>query len=140
MLSGGKPQPSETIVPTPAAYAPYEFFPKYYIYGYCDPWPSRQEMGRILQAYGLEVVVGDWSVKVTIDGRHFDFKVYGGDIGDPEVDADDYDLQRLLADAARVSQALVAADVSHRFEAREKGDGDLVGCVHYRMPEALDWY
>ncbi|MGO4261589.1 hypothetical protein [Lysobacter sp. TAB13] len=117
---------------------PREPFPNYYLYAYCDPWPSKQDMLRILQADGLEVEERPYAVQAWIDGRRFRFQLYGGDIDDPELDADDHDLQRLLTHAGLVSAALTAAGVRHRFEAWEKGDGGLVGCVHHRMPEAVD--
>ncbi|MEH6417069.1 hypothetical protein [Pseudomonas sp. CGJS7] len=126
------------VAAAPRAIAPRKPFPAYFVQGYCDPWPSKQDMRRLLSAHGLEVTEGDYALNVWIEGRRFRFQLYGGDIGEPEVEADDHDWRRLLADAEHVSAALTAAGLSHRFEVWEKGDGNEVGSVHHRMPEAPD--
>ncbi|WP_394539826.1 hypothetical protein PRJ39_04275 [Lysobacter enzymogenes] len=122
----------------PVETATHEPFPNYYVYAYCDPWPSKQRMLEILRAHGLEVEERHYAVQAWIDGRAFAFEVYGGDLGDPEAEADDHDLARLTDHARRISAALAAAGVRHRLEILEKSDDTLMACVHHGMPRSPD--
>ncbi|MGO4781484.1 hypothetical protein AB4084_38955, partial [Lysobacter sp. 2RAB21] len=56
--SGRRLPSAESSVPEPR-----EPFPNYYLYAYCDPWPSKQDMLRILQADGLEVEERPYAVQ-----------------------------------------------------------------------------
>lgn len=125
-------------VQSPSPSPPREPFPNYFVYAYCDPWPHKQEMLRILSEHGLEVEERAYAVQAWIDGRAFAFEVYGGDIGEPEAEASDYDLQRLSDHTMQVSAALAAAGVRHRLEILDDGGETLVGCFHHRMPHSPD--
>lgn len=131
------------IAPAASAAAPpaeplREPFPKYYVHAWCDPWPDKQEMLRILAAHGLQTHERAYAVEAVIDGRAFAFEVYGGDIGEPEAEASDHDLSRLTDHAAQVSAALAAAGVRHRLEILEHPEGEPVASVHHRMPRSPD--
>jgi len=102
------------------------------IAGQLSQWPSKAEMAHILQSFGLEVSVGTYSIRIK-DCDHFVFREYGGDLGDPSIDADAETLERMLVDAGRVSQALAAADLRHRFEIYDDAD-ETVGYLHHLWP------
>lgn len=61
---------------------------------------------------------------------------YGGDFGAPCFDADADTLARMLDDSRRVSAALTAEDIRHRFELYNDGD-ELVGYLHHNWPQLL---
>ena len=67
--------------------------------------------------------------------EHFVLQEYGGDFGDPSFDADAESLTVMLNDARRVSSALTAAEVRHRFELYKDGN-ELVGYLHHRWPQS----
>jgi hypothetical protein len=50
-------------------------------------WPSKEGMADILGAAGFAVTVGRYSIRVEGHSR-FKFQEYGGDLGDPVIDAD----------------------------------------------------
>ena len=123
---------------SPPAPQPREPFPNYFVYAWCDPWPSKQDMLGLLRAHGLAVEERAYAVQARIDGRAFAFEVYGGDIGDPQADACDHDLRRLSDHTAQVSAALTAAGVRHRLEILDDGGDTLAGCFHNGMPDSPD--
>jgi hypothetical protein len=90
-------------------------------------------MAALLQAAGLAVTVGRYSIRV--HGRcNFNFQEYGGDLSDPVIDADAESLPDLLATAQLVSRALAQAGIVHRFELYDDDDDDLSGYLHYGWP------
>ncbi len=103
------------------------------LYGKLDKWPSKTEMARMLEAAGFSVYVGRYSIRLK-DCEHFVFQEYGGDLGDPQFDADASTLERMLNDGGRVSAALASADIRHRFELYNESD-EMVGYLHHRWPQ-----
>src|SRR5437667_12681139 len=85
------------------------------IRGQLRHWPTKERMGEILRGAGLRVTVGKYSVRID-DCSHFVFQDYGGDLGDPIIDADADSAAEMLRDSARISEALTGAGVVHRFE------------------------
>lgn len=76
--------------------------------------------------------VGRYSIRLE-DCEHFVFQEYGGDFGDPQIDADASTLEKMTADAERVSAALASEDIRHRFEIYDNNDA-MVGYIHHRWP------
>lgn len=104
-----------------------------WIAGRLKKWPSKAGMAAILRAAGLTVAVGTYSVHV-VGGSRFIFQEYGGDLGDPVIDADSESVSGLLATATLVSEALGCAQVVHRFELYDDDSDALVGSLHYGWP------
>ena len=100
--------------------------------GELDQWPSKPEMAAVLRAARLSITVGRYSIRIE-DCDHFVFQGYGGDLGDPSVDADADSLERMLHDGGRVSEALSDAGIRHRFELYDD-DERLVGYLHHNWP------
>jgi hypothetical protein len=101
--------------------------------GELESWPSKEGMAAILRSAGLEVTVGMYSVRV--EGHsHFKFQEYGGDLGDPVIDADAETVAELLATARLVSEALSRAGVVHRFELYDDYNDRLAGYLHHGWP------
>jgi hypothetical protein len=61
------------------------------------------------------------------------FQQYGGDLGDPTVDADADTVEELMLAARMVSDALALAGVRHRFEIYNDTN-ELCGYLHYQWP------
>ena len=101
--------------------------------GQIDGWPSKSEMASILCAAGLNLHIGTYSIRIT-DCQHFAIQEYGADLGDPVFDADADSLSQMLADAAKVSGAMIAANLRHRFELYGD-DNELVGYFHCKWPQ-----
>jgi hypothetical protein len=60
------------------------------------------------------------------------FQQYGGDLGDPTVDADADTVEELMREGRMVSDALALAGVRHRFEIYN--DNELCGYLHHQWP------
>ena len=102
------------------------------IAGDLDQWPSKEHMARILRAAGLQVTVGTYSIRVQ-DCSHFVFQEYGGDLGDPTIDADADSPEEMLREGKLVSDALARARIRHRFGIYSQGD-EMVAYLHYNWP------
>jgi hypothetical protein len=100
--------------------------------GELAPWPSRDALAELLRAAGLQVTVGQHSLRVA-DCAHFVFQDFGRPDGDPTVDADAPDLNAMLQDAGRVSTALAKPGIRHRFELYDEA-GQLVAYLHHGWP------
>jgi hypothetical protein len=96
-------------------------------------------MVRILEDAGLKVGVGAYSIRV-LDCEHFVFQEYGGDLGNPSVDADADTVEGMLRDARIVSDALSHAGARHRLAIYDELD-ELHGYFHCQWPmkEASDF-
>ena len=103
------------------------------LYGQLERWPSKTEMARLTEAAGFTVYVGRYSIRLQ-DCEHFAFQEYGGDLGDPQFDADASTLEKMLEDGGRVSAAFVEADIRHRFKIYNDND-EMVGYLHHRWPQ-----
>ena len=106
------------------------------LYGQLESWPSMADMVRLFETAGLSVEVGQYSIRVR-DCGHFVIQEYGGDLGDPVFDADASTPERMIEDGGRVSAALAAANLRHRFEVYDNDDR-LVGFLHYQWPQESD--
>ena len=103
------------------------------ICGECDPWPTKEGMASLLNASGIQANFGAYSVRL-LECCGITFECYGGDLGNPQIQAHPASAEELINAANRVSRALSAAGVRHRFEiynATEK----LVGYVHHKWPQ-----
>ncbi len=89
-------------------------------------------MAAILCAAGLRVHVGRYSIRVQ-DCSHFVFQEYGGDLGDPTVNADANTVEDMVREGGLVSDALAPAGVRHRFEIYNDRD-ELSGYLHFEWP------
>jgi hypothetical protein len=89
-------------------------------------------MAAILRAGGLRVGVGRYSIRVE-DCSHFVFQEYGGDLGDPAIDADADTAADMIQDGGLVSDVLSRAGIKHRFEIYDECD-TLVGYLHHQWP------
>ena len=96
-------------------------------------WPTKERMGEVLRAAGLRVTVGVYSVRID-DCSHFVFQEYGGDLGEPVIDADADSVADMLRDAERVSSALALAGLVHSFEVYDEHDS-VVGYFHHGWPQ-----
>ena len=101
--------------------------------GQLATWPSKDDLARVLQSAGLHIYVGRYSIRVE-DCEHFSFEQYGGDLGDPVIDADAETVESLVRDSRLVSSALAAADLRHRFEVYDDND-NIAAYFHHRWPD-----
>jgi hypothetical protein len=95
-------------------------------------WPTKDGMAAILHDAGLRVHVGRYSVRIQ-DCSHFVFQEYGGDLGEPTIDADADTVEELMREGRLVSDALACAGVRHRFEIYNDKN-ELCGYLHYQWP------
>jgi hypothetical protein len=107
-----------------------------HIAGQLAVWPPKEQMATILCDGGLRIQVGRYSVRVE-DCSHFVFQEYGGDLGDPSIDADADTVGEMMREGRLVSDALARAGVKHRFEIYDDSD-KLAGYLHYDWPPEKD--
>jgi hypothetical protein len=100
--------------------------------GQLATWPTKERLTAILGAAGLQVNVGRYSVRVEACS-HFVFQEYGGDLGDPVIDADADTVEDLMREAGLVSEALGRVGVKHRFEIYDNND-NMAGYLHHEWP------
>jgi hypothetical protein len=98
-------------------------------------WPSKEHMASILRAAGLRISVGHYSIRLN-DFSNFIFAEYGGDLGEPSIEADASSPEALAWEAQRVSSALSAAGVVHRFEIYSEDDEEIRHYFHHAWPQA----
>lgn len=103
-----------------------------HIAGQLAVWPAKDRMATILLDGGLRVQVGRYSLRV-LDCSHFVFQEYGGDLGDPTIDADADSVADMIREGGLVSDALSRAGVKHRFEIYDDND-KLAGYLHHQWP------
>lgn len=106
------------------------------IAGELATWPTKDAMAAILRNAGLSVCVGRYSIRVE-DCSHFAFQEYGGNLGDPSIDADADSLDEMLRNGKLVSEALARAGIKHRFEMYDASD-EMVGYLHHEWPPGHD--
>lgn len=107
------------------------------LYGELAAWPDMERMVTILQAAGLRLQVGKFSIRIK-DLLDFTFQEYGGDLGAPRIDADAEDVKTLAAEAKRLSEIFAAAGLVHRFEIYEDGRKEMSHYFHHGWPRAAD--
>jgi hypothetical protein len=103
-----------------------------YLAGQLATWPNKDQLALLLRNAGLKVIAGKYSIRIE-DCSHFAFEEYGGDIGEPTIDADADTPEDMMRDARLVSNALTAAGIKHRFEIYNASD-ELVGYLHHCWP------
>jgi hypothetical protein len=103
-----------------------------HIAGQVAVWPTKDRMAMIIRDAGLRVHVGWYSVRVE-DCSHFVFQEYGGDLGEPSIDADADSVDDMMREGRLVSEALSRAGVKHRFEIYDDGNR-LAGYLHHDWP------
>ena len=104
--------------------------------GRVEKWPPMDRMAAVLRDAGLHIAVGTYSIRVN-DCSHFVFQEYGGDLGDPQIDADADTPADMLRDGRLVSNALARAGLRHRFEIFDDDAGDskaIAGYLHHDWP------
>lgn len=102
------------------------------LHGELATWPSKEQLAGILQDAGLSVYIGQYSIRVE-DCQHFSFKEYGGDLGDPVIDADANSADAMKRDARLVSNALTCAGIKHRFEIYDSANRPI-DYLHFEWP------
>jgi hypothetical protein len=95
-------------------------------------WPTKERMAQILREAGLRITTGRYSVSVEGDARIL-FEEYGGDLGDPTVDAHADSAAQLLNAIGKISDALSRAKVVHAFTVYDEHDS-VIGYFHYEWP------
>jgi len=103
-----------------------------HIAGEIASWPTKDRLAALLRASGLRVQAGRYSLRVQ-DCSHFVFQEYGGDLGDPTIDADADTVEDMMREGRLVSDALARAGIRHRFEIYDEHD-ELVGYLHHEWP------
>jgi hypothetical protein len=103
-----------------------------HIAGQLAVWPTKDHIAMILRNGGLRIQVGRYSVRVE-DCSHFVFQEYGGDLGDPSIDADADTVDEMIREGRLVSDALSRAGVKHRFEIYDDCN-TLAGYLHHNWP------
>jgi len=106
------------------------------LYGKLEHWPSKNAMAALLRQAGLDLYVGRYSIRVE-NCSHFVFQEYGGDLGEPQIEADADSPEAMQTGGKLVSDALAAASIRHRFEIYDSS-GTLVGYLHFDWPPSHD--
>lgn len=105
-----------------------------WIAGELAQWPTKHRMAKILRAAGLRVTVGQYSIRIE-DFPHFKFQEYGGDLGDPQIQADAESVEEMTVRGKLISDALARAGIKHRFEIYDdRGGKEMVGYLHHDWP------
>lgn len=104
----------------------------YWISGELADWPSKDRMAAILRSAGLNLYVGKYAIRIE-DCSDFVFQEYGGDLGEPSIDAAADTLEQITRDGSLVSDALARAGIKHRFEIYSE-EGALSGYLHHLWP------
>lgn len=101
--------------------------------GELSNWPTKERLAQLLIAAGHQIYVGRYSIRVE-DCEHFSFEQFAGDLGEPCIVADAETTDQMVRDAQRVSHALAAANLRHRFEVYD-GMDILAAYFHHEWPE-----
>jgi hypothetical protein len=108
-----------------------------FLSGELENWPDGRRMASILRSAGLRIFVGRYSIRLE-DFSHFTFQEYGGDLGDPQIEADAANAETLAAEASRVSEIFAKAGLVHRFEIYESEAEEMTHYFHYGWPRSFD--
>lgn len=100
----------------------------------CRPWPTKERMGQILGDAGLRVEVRRYKVCVD-EGSHISFEHYGGDLGDPSIDAFADSDADILRDMEKISTALARARVVHSFTVYDENE-KVIAYFHHELPRS----
>jgi hypothetical protein len=103
-----------------------------HIAGELANWPTKDRMAAILRDAGLTIHVGRYSIRIE-NCSYFVFQEYGGDLGDPCIDADAATVEDLMRQGRLVSEALAGAKLKHRFEIYDDNN-QLAGYLHHDWP------
>ncbi|MEZ6191863.1 MAG: hypothetical protein R3C45_11325 [Phycisphaerales bacterium] len=103
-----------------------------YLAAELEHWPSKKQMASLLQRSGLTITVGRYSIRLN-DFSHFVIQEYGGDLGDPQIEADADSVEQLMRECEVVSQIFSNARIRHRFEVYDS-ENEMAGYLHYDWP------
>jgi len=106
-----------------------------YLQGELAEWPTMGQMTSLLWSAGLQPSVGKYSIRIA-KFSHFIFQEYGGDLGDPHIDAEAEDMETLAAEAKQVSDIFTKAGIAHRFELYQEGVEEMIHCFQHNWPFA----
>lgn len=108
-----------------------------YLAGELAVWPDKGRMASLLRSAGLRVSVGRHSIRIA-DFSHFVFQEYGGDLGEPRIEADADSAEILASEAQRISDVLSGAGLVHRFEIYQDGIDEIKHYFHFGWPPNPD--
>jgi hypothetical protein len=103
-----------------------------YLAGELEPWPTKDRMVALLRDAGLDFKEGRYSIRVE-DCSHFIFEEYGGDLGDPQIDADADSLEQMMRDGKLISDILTHAGIKHRSEIYDD-QNEMASYLHHEWP------
>ena len=106
------------------------------LYGELSPWPSKEDLANLLCSNGLNIYVGTYSLRLE-NFEHFIFQEYGGDLGEPQIDADASSTAEMVVNAKTVSKILAGAGIKHRFEIYDHSDS-LACYLHHAWSKEND--
>jgi|TARA_B110000902_G_scaffold255140_1_gene320077 hypothetical protein len=107
-----------------------------FMVGRLSPWPSKEELADLLNSNGLDISIGKYSIRIK-NFSHFVFQQYGGDLGEPDIDADAESAAEMIDSAEIVSRILANANIKHRFEIYDHKDA-LACYLHHSWPQQND--
>ena len=107
-----------------------------FMVGQLSPWPSKEDLADLLSSNGLNIYVGKYSLRIK-DFSHFVIQEYGGDLGEPQIDADAKSITEMVDSAKTLSSILTNTDIKHRFEIYDHKDS-LACYLHYGWPREND--
>ena len=105
------------------------------LFGELDPWPPKDDLAAVLSKGGLRVQSGRYSLRLE-DCHHFLIQRMGDDLASPQIEATAPSADELARDARRVSEALAAAQIKHRFEIYGPNEM-LEAYIHFRWPNRV---
>ncbi len=104
-------------------------------YGELAPWPAKKLLVKALREAGLQIYVGRYSVRIE-NCQHFIFQEYGGDLGDPQLEAEADTVEKMERDVRLVASALEVAGIGYHFEVCNSGDEPVLSLDHEARGEA----
>lgn len=104
----------------------------YVMHGELAPWLSQSDTAALFRNAGFKVDVGKHSVRIDACSI-FSFESFG--LGEPCIECDADDLETMLADLKRVSEALTVNGIRHRFEVYASDGGEQLAYFHDHWPQ-----
>ena len=84
----------------------------------------KEKMAQALRREGIRVSVGHYALRLS-DFDRFSFEQYGGDLGDPMIQFESTNVEKLIAAVIKISEALKRADIAHYLEVFDEIDDDI---------------
>ena len=99
-----------------------------------DLWPSKRQMIKILEENNYNIDVGKYAIRIESNSE-MAFQAYGGDLGDPQFEAENESRELLEEDIKTLSAVLKKYDIKHCFEIYEQNESEnLVTYIHHQYP------